>query len=114
MAVRYDLSGRPTTEEKVRRLLRAEPHWGPILRTCISVLEERGAKARNSTEVDWFAGAWVIQALHVAGIRPPNNLRTLAGIGLIKFSTTTRGGNRAYYTIPDAKEITNALKRFHY
>ncbi len=114
IARRYDLSGQPTTEEKVRRLLRVNRHFGPILRTCISVAEERGEESKNSENSGRFAGAWVIQALQVAGIAPPSNLRALASIGLIKLITTTRSGNRAYYTIPDAKGITKALKTFRF
>ena len=112
IAKRYNLSGQPTTEERVRRLIRVNKHFGPILRTCIAVVEERGEETKETENSRRFAGAWVMQALQVAGIPPPNNLRALASVGLIKLVSTTRSGNRAYYTIPDAKGITKALKTF--
>lgn len=105
VAARFDLSGRPTPEEKVRRLIRMEPSWGPVLRECLVVAEKRSGK---------FAGAWVIQGLHANGLTPPNNLRTLSSVSLLKLTTTTRAGNRAYYSIPDAKSIARALKDLGY
>ena len=108
-----DLSGRLTAEEKARRLLRAFPHWKPILLTCITVAKERGEESKNTKYSGRFAGAWVIQSLRVDGIPPPSNLRTIATIGLIKLVSTSRSGNRAYYTIPDVAGITKALKEFH-
>jgi hypothetical protein len=103
IAERYDLSGRPTTAHVVRLLLHAEPHWGPILRECIIVAQQRKDEGK-------FAGAWVMQGLRAQGIETPNNLRTLARLGLLKLLSTARHGNRAYYTIPNPKAITKALK----
>jgi hypothetical protein len=103
LAERYDLSGRPTTAQVVRLLLHAEPHWGPILRECIIVAQQRKDDGK-------FAGAWVMQGLRAQGIPPPNNLRTLARLGLLTLLNTSRHGNRAYYTIPDPKAITKVLK----
>ena len=77
---------------------------------CISVADKRGEDTRETENSGRFAGAWVIQALQVAGIAPPSNLRTIASIGLINLISTTRGGNRAYYTIPDKNGIARALK----
>ncbi len=110
IARRYDLSGQPTTEERVRRLVRKEQRFGPTLHACVAVAEERGEESKKVEHSGRFAGAWVIQALLAEGITPPSNLRALACIGLIKLVSTTRGGNRAYYTIPDAKGITKALR----
>lgn len=107
LAARYDLYGRPTPLEKTSRLLRVSPEWGPILRECVVVSKERSVD-------DKFAGAWIVQGLHAKGITPPNNLRTLSGIGLLKRMDTTRGGNRAYYTIPHPNDINIALKKFGY
>jgi hypothetical protein len=103
LAERYDLSGRPTAAQVVRMLLHAEPHWGPILRECVIVAEQRKESGK-------FAGAWVMQGLRAQGIETPNNLRTLARLGLLTLLSTARHGNRAYYTIPDPKSITKALK----
>ena len=58
-----------------------------------------------------FAGAWVMQNLRANGIVPPSNLRTLSKLGLLKLDATTRYGNRAYYTMPNATLIAAALKR---
>jgi hypothetical protein len=111
ITARYDLSGRPTPEEKTRRLLRAEPSWGPILRECIIVASQRKSEKGGTMK---FAGAWVMQGLRAGGITPPNNLRTLSSIGIVKLTETTRAGNRAYYTIPDLKGVARALKDLGY
>lgn len=103
IAQRYDLSGRPTTREIVRLLLYAEPDWGPILRECIIVAQQRKDEGK-------FAGAWVMQGLRAQGIQTPSNLRTLAKLGLLTLVHTSRHGNRAYYTLADAKVIHKALK----
>lgn len=106
LEARYDLSRNPTTEEKTRILLHAEPKWGPILRECIVVAKQRKDGGK-------FAGAWVMNGLRAQGITPPNNLRTLSAVGLIKLLTTARGGKRAYYTLVDEKAIRRALLNFH-
>ena len=103
LSERYDLSGRPTTAYIVRLLLHTEPDWGPILHECIIVAQQRKDTGK-------FAGAWVMQGLRAQGIPSPNNLRTLARLGLLTRLNTSRHGNRAYYTIPDPKAITKALK----
>jgi len=103
LAERHDLSGHPTTAEVVRMLLHAEPDWGPVLRECIIVAQQRKDGGK-------FAGAWVMQGLRAQGIKPPNNLRTLARLGLLTLLSTARHGNRAYYKIPDLKAITKAIK----
>ncbi len=51
-----------------------------------------------------------MQILRADGLTPPSNLRTLSKLGLLKLDTTTRSGNRAYYTMPDAKLIEKAIK----
>ncbi|OGZ05474.1 MAG: hypothetical protein A2845_05665 [Candidatus Lloydbacteria bacterium RIFCSPHIGHO2_01_FULL_49_22] len=107
IAARYDMSGRPTPEERARRLLHAEPIWGPILRECLAIADE---KERSKKSTSGFAGAWVMQALRAKGITPPNNLRTPACLGILKLVATTRSGNRAYYHIPDPKGLARALK----
>lgn len=101
----HDLSGRPTTKEHVRRLLRAEALWGTILRECLSAANQSGGR---------FAGAWAMQRLRARGVTSPNNLRTLSKIGLLKLLSTSRAGNRAYYSIPDPKGITRALNELNH
>jgi hypothetical protein len=105
IAARYDLTGRPTTKEKVRRLLLIKPEWALILHECVIVAKERNDEGK-------FAGAWVVQSLRTQGITPPNNLRTLTAIGLLRIEKIARGGNRAYYTIPNQKGVVKALKEF--
>lgn len=100
---RYDALGKLPPEEKVRLLLRNQPHWSVILRACIITLQQHKDKKH-------FAGAWVMQLLRADGITPPNNLRTLSAIRLIHVDKKTRCGNRAYYTMPDVKAITKVLK----
>ena len=108
---RHGVSGRPTAEELVRKLVYVEPSWGQILRECLIVLGRRGVKSGGVMK---FAGAWVMQGLRANGITPPNNLRTLSSLGLLTLLSTTRAGNRAYYTIPDVKGITRVLKNLGY
>ena len=107
IAARYDLSGKPTTEEKVRQLLYIKSNWRPILEECLIVSKEQKGKDGK------FAGAWVMNGLRTQGITPPNNLRTLSSIGLIKLAGTARGGKRAYYTIPDLRGLSDALRKLN-
>ena len=102
---RYDTLGRLTPDAKTRLLLKHDPSWGPILNACLVALALHKDKKH-------IAGAWVIQILRSKGMTPPNNLRTLSALGLLVMDKTTRSGNRAYYTMPDAKLISKALNRF--
>lgn len=99
---RYDVIGPLTPREKVRLLTYGDNKWRDILSACIIMNEEHKGR---------FAGAWVMQLLRADGITPPSNLRTLSKFGLLKLDSTTRSGNRAYYTMPDAKLIASALKK---
>jgi hypothetical protein len=106
IARRYDLSGKPTIEEKLRQLLRFDLNWLPVLRECLFAAG-RDKKTRK------FAGAWVMQGLRAQRITPPNNLRALSSLGILKLAETTRSGNRAYYTLVDQKAIKRVLDDFH-
>lgn len=83
------------------------PNWVRVLRaacTCARRAEEFGGD---------FAGAWVFQELErQEGQRIPlPNLRVLAGYGLVvKSGESTRGGNRAYYRMPDRQAVELALE----
>jgi hypothetical protein len=54
-----------------------------------------------------------MQGLRAQRITPPNNLRALSSLGILKLAETTRSGNRAYYTLVDQKAIKRVLDDFH-
>ena len=86
----------------VKRLARERPTWLPIAEVCLE--EARDTKGE-------FAGAWVLWRAKNKGITSwfPN-LRPLVSYGVLKHEDTTRGGRRAYYTMPDPDGVEKALK----
>ncbi|MHB8556326.1 MAG: hypothetical protein ACYDCB_11860 [Candidatus Dormibacteria bacterium] len=60
-----------------------------------------------------FAGRWVLNELHRSGTdgwRP--GLRILQRFGVLeKVGASTRGGDRAYYRMPDPEGVDQALRR---
>ena len=60
-------------------------------------------EARHSER---FAGKW---ALERAGLWAPG-LTMLVRRGILKHEDTTRGGRRAYYTMPDKEGVAQALR----
>jgi len=105
LVTRYGLPAHPTHEDRIRQLLLIEPSWELTLRECLTISKKR-------SDDGTFAGAWVMQSLRAQGVTPPNNLRTLTSIGILKLGKTTRGGNRAYYVIQDRKNLAKVLKNF--
>lgn len=89
----------------LKRLARERPNWIPIVESC---LEE--AKHENGE----FAGAWVLERAKRRGINWFPNLRLLVSYGILRHEDTTRGGRRAYYTMPDPRGIEMALKELGY
>ena len=86
----------------VQRLARERPDWLPIVEACLEEAKETKGG---------FAGAWVLQRANKKGITTwfPN-LRLLVGYGILKHEDTTRGGRRAYYTMPDMDGVDRALR----
>lgn len=80
----------------VKRLARERPDWLPIVKACLEEAKETKGE---------FAGAWVMGRAR----RWFPNLRPLVGYGILKHEETTRGGRRAYYTMPDVVGVENAL-----
>ncbi len=104
----------------VKRLARERPNWLPVVEVCLE--EARYAKGH-------FAGAWVLKRADDRGItlfpssglwasygisKPARawfpNLRLLVSYGILKHEDTTRGGRRAYYTMPDPDGVERALR----
>lgn len=87
--------------KSVMRLAREHPEWLPVVE---SALEE--AKATKGVD---FAGAWVLNKAKEKGIRWFPNLRILVTFGVLQKEGTSRGGRRAYYSMPDPNGVEQAL-----
>jgi len=90
----------------VKRLAREKPSWLPIVKACLQEAKESKGE---------FAGAWVLETLNKSGGKGwfPN-LRPLVAYGILKHEQTTRGGRRAYYTMPDIQGVEKALKELNF
>jgi hypothetical protein len=86
----------------VKRLARERPDWLPIVEACLE--ESRDTKGGE------FAGAWVLWRAKKSGITWFPNLRLLVSYGVLNHTDTTRGGRRAYYTMPDPDGVESALR----
>ena len=84
------------------------PRWLRVVRAAHTVSERIEGSA--------FAGAWVLSELQRSGdLDPRPGLRVLQRFGIIeKVGESTRGGNRAYYTMPDPDSVDAALRRLGY
>jgi hypothetical protein len=101
-----DMSDTPNVERAVRRLALEHADWLPVLEAAASVaasLEAHGGE---------FAGAWVVDELARRGLRRwIPNLRILVSYGLLeKSGSSTRGGRRAYYRMPERAAVVKALE----
>jgi hypothetical protein len=83
----------------VMRLAQEDPKWLPVVRAAF----ERAVAAQPYGGE--FAGAWVLREL---GSWLPN-LRLLVRYGILEKTDLTRGGNRAYYRMPDMAGVRQAL-----
>ncbi len=91
--------------EAVIELLRDHPEWHPVV---IASLEE--AQAIKGSRI---AGAWILQRAKERGVQWVPNFRKLVSYGILqKDGESTRGGRRAYYSMPDIKGVERALKEF--
>lgn len=88
--------------EGTSRLLHDHVEWAPIVAAAV----ERA----KTVKVGGFAGAWVLQLAKKRGIHWMPGLRKLVAYGILeKEGDSTRGGRRAYYTMPDIKGVEEAL-----
>ena len=85
----------------VMRLAREFPNWLPVVEAA---LEE--AKATKGSD---FAGTWVLNKAKEKGIQWFPNLRILVTYGILQKEGTSRGGRRAYYSMPDLNGVEQAL-----
>jgi hypothetical protein len=97
----------PDVWRSVTELARERPDWLPVLQAACEEAEEVEKYGGR------FAGHWVLERLaHRTGEfewRP--GLRLLTGYGLLmKDGESTRGGRRAYYRMPNWRDIEQALQ----
>jgi hypothetical protein len=96
----------PTPDEAVRRLSLDHPDWMPVLEAAVAVAE------RSEPHGGEFAGARVLKELRAQGGQAwfPN-LRILVSHGLLeKSGPSSRGGQRAYYRMPDRFGVARAIE----
>ena len=88
------------------RLATERPDWLPAVQAS---LEQ--ARLAESYSGD-FAGAWVLESLRRDGQMDwLPNLRILVSYGILeKSGESTRGGQRAYYRMPDQDGVAMALR----
>ncbi|MBV8528018.1 MAG: hypothetical protein JOZ75_06865 [Candidatus Dormibacteraeota bacterium] len=90
--------------DAVLRLATEDPQWLPAVRAALAVAGWSG---------DDFAGAWILtelQRMHASRTWYPN-FRRLVTFGILeKAGDSTRGGQRAYYRMPDAAGVRRGLE----
>jgi len=92
------------------RLGREQPGWIPAMGASL-VLARRAAKDTYNLGHE-FAGAWVLDELQRRVSKDAwfPNLRILVSYGVLeKSGESTRGGQRAYYRMPDPDGVSRAL-----
>jgi repressor LexA len=91
--------------EAVVQLLRDHPEWFPVV---AAALEEAQTIKSNR-----FAGAWILERAKKHGVQWIPNFRKLVSYGILqKDGESSRGGRRAYYSMPDIEGVEKALKEF--
>jgi len=85
-----------------KRLINEHPNWLPILETALECAKEHGE----------FCGNWVRKRMERKLKKKVwfPGLRMLVRYGILKHVETTRGGRRAYYTMPDQQGVEKALR----
>ncbi|HCU97516.1 MAG TPA: hypothetical protein DHU96_34340 [Actinobacteria bacterium] len=94
--------------QKVTELARERPDWLPVLRAACEEAEQSERFGGR------FAGRWVLQRLATPGGPPQHRpgLRLLVGYGFLeKAGESSRGGRRAYYRMPEWRNVKHALDR---
>ncbi len=91
--------------EAVVQLLRDYPEWFPVVSAA---LEEAQTIKSNR-----FAGAWMLARAKKRGVQWIPNFRKLVSYGVLqKDGDSSRGGKRAYYSMPDIEGVEKALKEY--
>ena len=75
--------------------------WLSVVQACLEQAKDTQGE---------FAGAWVLNKAKEKGIPWFPGLRLLVRYGILKHEDTTRGGRRAYYTMPDCEGVEKALQ----
>jgi hypothetical protein len=90
----------------------AEEHPGPRWLRVVRAAYEVSRRIDGSA----FAGSWVLSELQRSGdLDPRPGLQVLQRFGIVqKEGESTRGGNRAYYRMPDPAGVAEALNRLGY
>lgn len=88
--------------EAVIALLREHPEWKGVVKASLD--------EAKTIKTDRFAGAWVLERAKNHGIPWVPNLRKLSSYGILKKEgESSRGGRRAYYSMPDVEGVERAL-----
>ena len=89
--------------EATFELLREFPQWRGVI---AAALEEA-----QTITTERFAGKWVLNRAKKHGVTWVPNLRKLVSHGILqKEGESTRGGSRAYYSMPDPAGVARALR----
>lgn len=81
------------------------PEWKPVIESAL----EMAKTVHNGG----FAGTWILDRAKKRGIPWVPNFKKLTAYGiLIKDGESSRGGNRAYYKMPDVPGVEKALGEF--
>lgn len=84
------------------QLFREYPNWMPIVMAAFEEVSE--VKSLR------FAGAWVLERAKKHGVHWVPNLKKLVAYGILqKEGDSSRGGRRAYYSMPDKEGVQKAI-----
>lgn len=85
----------------VMRIAYEKPEWLGVVQSAL--------ETARATKGD-FAGAWVLNRAKEKGINWFPNLRILVTYGILQKIDVSRGGRRAYYSMPDPEGVEQAIK----
>lgn len=88
----------------VMRLAHENPDWIPVVQAALDTA--------ILVKTD-FAGAWVLNRAKELGKDWFPNLRILVTHGILKKEEVSRGGRRAYYSMPDKEGVVAALNEIN-
>jgi hypothetical protein len=104
-----------SSHDAVLRIADELPDWLPIVEGCL--------KEERQTQGSGFCGRWVLNDLtgdnwtgltyRTTRVQSFPGLSTLVRRGILQHRSsmpTTRGGRRAYYTMPDPEGVEKALR----
>ncbi len=85
----------------VMRIVYENPRWLGVVQSAL--------ETSKATKGD-FAGSWVLNRAKEKGINWFPNLRILVTYGILQKVDVSRGGRRAYYSMPDPEGVEQAIK----